>query len=271
MFDWSVHWSIPVGIGLLLALYAAAIGPWRRRYQWGPALPREQVAAFVTGCGVLFVALTGPIHDLSDSYLFTVHMIQHLVITLIVPPLLLVGTPDWLVRVILRPRWLRSIARTLGSAPAAFLIFNGTLGLWHLPPLYNSTLIRLDIHIFEHLLFIGTALIGWWPILAPAMEYRAPMIVQLIYLLLVAFPMKLIGMLLMLSESVLYPVYAIAPRVWGLDPLLDQQIGGAIMLVPAGLIFFLALGVHFFRWYEESAALDRGEQNVIPLTRERVL
>jgi putative membrane protein len=271
VFTWSVHPSIPVGIGLLLALYGLTAGPLRRRHGWGPPVEPEQATAFVSACGILFIALTGPIHDLADSYLFSIHMIQHLILTLVVAPLLLVGTPDWLARVLLRPRWLRAAAETLGSAPAAFLIFNGTLLIWHVPAFYSSTLIDIDIHISEHLLFLAAALVGWWPILAPAPEFRSPVIVQLIYMLLVTFPMKLLGLLLLLAGTVLYPVYAIAPRVWGLDPHLDQQLGGVIMLVPATFVFFIALGAHFFRWYAESQHQSRGESNVVPLARERVL
>lgn len=271
MFSWSIHWSIPAGIGLLLFAYFLAIGPLRRRRGWGPPVPGEQVACFVTACAVLFVALTGPIHDLSDSYLFTVHMVQHLIITLLVPPMLLVGTPAWLVRTLLRPPWLQSAARTVGSAPAAFLIFSGTLAVWHLPVLYNSTLIQLEIHVLEHLLFIVTAVVGWWPILAPAQEYRPTMIVQMLYLLLIPFPMKVIGIMITLSDSVLYPAYAIAPRIWGMDALFDQQVGGMIMWVPAGFVFWIALAAHFFRWWEEARRQERGETNVVPLARERVL
>ena len=270
MFSWSVHPSIPIGIGLFVGLYALALGPVRRRYGWGPPLEWEQAAAFLTANAILFLALTGPVHDLSDNYLFTVHMVQHIIITLLVPPLLLVGTPAWLVRVLLKPQPLRMLARRIGSAPVAFIIFTGTLALWHLPPLYNSTLLRSDIHVMEHILFIATALIGWWPILAPAPEYRASMLVQMLYLLLVPFPMKLIGMLITLSDTILYPVYAIAPRIWGIDALTDQQIGGLIMWIPAGLVFWIALAAKFFRWYEESRRQERGETKILPLSRERV-
>jgi putative membrane protein len=268
--SWSVHWTIPAGIGLVLALYALAIGPLRRRRGWGPPVPREQIICFATGHLVLFLALTGPIHDLSDSYLFTVHMLQHLIITLLVPPLLLVGTPDWLVRRMLAPRPLDWLARSFGRAPMAYLIFSLTLALWHVPVLYNSTLIRLEVHVSEHLMFIGSALIGWWPILAPAREYRAGMVLQLIYLLLIPFPMKIVGIMITLSDTVLYPAYAIAPRIWGITPLLDQQIGGMIMWVPAGFVFWIALAAHFFRWWEEARAQERGDTKIVPLTRERV-
>jgi putative membrane protein len=268
--EWSVHPSIPFGVGVLLALYALAVGPLREARALGPAVPVEQWLSFVTGAVVLFVALTGPVHDLSDSYLFSAHMIQHLLITLLAPPLLLIGTPGWLVRFLVRPAPVHRVALFLGHPLVAFIAWNGTLLLWHLPPLYNATLVDLDVHIFEHLMFIATAMMAWWPTLAPARELRAPMVFQLIYLLLLPIPMKVLGMMLTFSTGVLYPSYAIAPRIWDISPTIDQQIGGIIMWVPAGFVIWINLAAHFFRWYRESARQDRGETNVVPLARERV-
>ncbi len=269
--SWSIHPSIPVGLVVLVGLYGLCVGPLRRRFGWGPPVPWEQASAFVAAALILFLVLTGPIHDLSDSYLFTVHMLQHLILTLIVPPLLLLGTPDWLVRRVLAPRPLAALARTLGSAPVAFVIFNGTLALWHLPTFYNSTLLRLDIHILEHVLFIVTATVGWWPVLAPAPEYRATRVVQLVYLLAIPFPMKLVGLLITFADTVLYPAYAVAPRVWGLAPISDQQIGGLLMWIPAAFVFWVAFGAHFFRWFAESRAEDAAQTSVAQFTRERAI
>src|SRR5258706_1101353 len=82
--------------------------------------------------------------------------------------------------------------------------------------------------------------------------------------------MKVLGMMLTFSTGVLYPAFAIAPRIWDISPTVDQQIGGIIMWVPAGFVIWINLAAHFFRWYRESARRDRGETNVVPLTRERV-
>jgi putative membrane protein len=268
-FPWSMHWTIPTGIALAVAAYGFAIGPLRRRLELGPPVPFEKVFAFLSGHAILFLATTGPMHDLSDSYLLSVHMLQHVLIGLVAPPLWLVGTPAWLVRFLLRPPALRRLALTLGSAPVAFLFFNGMLALWHLPPIYNSGLLRVEIHASQHLLFIATSLAVWWPVLAPAHEFRGSMVVQFVYLLVVTFPMKAIAILLLFADQVIYPVYAIAPRIWGIDPMVDQGIAGLIMLIPAGMIFFVALGVHFFRWYDEARQQEQGRIKVVPLTRER--
>lgn len=248
--SWNVHASIPVGLGLVAIAYATGIGPIRRRFRLAAAVEPLDVITFGTALVILFLVLTGPIHDLSDSYLFSAHMVQHLVITLIVPPLLLVGTPAWLVRPLLRPPAVHAAVRFLTRAPVAFTLFTLTLGLWHLPALYNATLLLLEVHIFEHLLFIATAIIAWWPVLSPLPEMRLRPPARVFYLILLTLPMKGIGALLTLADEVLYPAYALAPRVFGLGPFEDQRLGGLLMWLPAGLILWGAAAVIFFRWWE---------------------
>ncbi|OGP86631.1 MAG: hypothetical protein A2Y95_04380 [Deltaproteobacteria bacterium RBG_13_65_10] len=248
---WSIHPSIPIGLTILAGAYALAAGPLRRRYGWSEWPPDAlQVATFSLGLLVFFLALTGPIHDLSDSYLFTAHMVQHLIITLIAPPLILLGTPDWMIRPILRRRILGGLARTLTRAPVAFLVYNLTLAFWHLPALYNETLLLLRVHILEHLLFIVTAFLVWWPVLSPVPEMRLRVPMQVLYLVLLTLPMKALGALLTMADDVLYPAYALAPRVFGLGAFEDQKLGGVLMWEPSGFLFWAAAGIVFYRWWQ---------------------
>ena len=120
---WSLHPSVLIGTGLLGALYFWGIGPLRRRLLLAPAPPPAcQIASFSGGLLVLLVALNGPMHDLSDYYLFSAHMVQHLLLTLLLPPLLIAGTPGWLLRPLLqRPAALAvaRIQRTLSSGESS--------------------------------------------------------------------------------------------------------------------------------------------------------
>lgn len=249
--SWSIHPSIPLGLGIVALAYALGVGPLRRRYGWADRVEEVQVVTFGFGLLAFFLALTGPIHDLSDSFLFSAHMVQHLIVTLVAPPLLLLGTPGWLLRPLLRPPMVYKTVRFLTRAPIAFLIFNLTLALWHVPTLYNATLLRLGLHIFEHLLFIGTAFIVWWPVLAPLQEMRLRPPMQVLYLILLTLPMKGLGALLTLADDLLYPAYALAPRVFGISPFEDQRLGGLLMWVPAGMILWGAAAIVFFRWWFE--------------------
>src|SRR5688572_7659740 len=101
---WSLHPTVIAGVLLLAGLYFWGIGPARRRYSLGPPAPAWRVLCFTLGLVVLLVSLNGPIHDLSDSYLFSVHMAQHLLLTMVLPPLLIAGTPGWLVERAVRGR-----------------------------------------------------------------------------------------------------------------------------------------------------------------------
>ncbi|MBX7118903.1 MAG: cytochrome c oxidase assembly protein, partial [Gemmatimonadaceae bacterium] len=157
----TVHWSTVVG---LLALYAI--------YEWRAAVHRAeglaptaiQRACTVTGLAAMFLTLNGPVHDVSDYYLFTGHMVQHLVLTFVTPPLLLLGTPGWMLRPALRQRHVATAARWVTRPRHAFAVFNLTLATWHLPPLYNSAMYHHEVHIAQHLMFLVTAVIAWWPL-----------------------------------------------------------------------------------------------------------
>ena len=261
---WSVHPSIPIGLGVLVLVWGLGIGPLRRRYGLGPPVDGLRKATFGLGIATFFLALTGPIHDLSDSYLFLVHMLQHLVITLIAPPLILLGTPDWLVRPLLRLPALGRAIRFLTRAPVAYLLYTGTLAVWHVPRFYGETLIDLPTHIFEHVLFIVTAFLAWWPVLSPIREMRLRPPLQVFYLILLTLPMKGLGAALTMQGDVLYPAYALAPRVYGISPMEDQRIGGLLMWLPSGSVLWGAAAIVFYRWWRgeqvsEEAAADARE------------
>ena len=248
---WDWHPSVVIGLALLGGLYV---------YLGGLAAPRRRVTAFGASLVVLGVALNGPLHNLSDGYLFSAHMVQHLALTLVFPPLLLYGTPAWVVRPLLGPAWVLRSARRATRPLAAGALFSAPITLWHVPQFYESALEHHPLHIVQHLVFIATAVIMWWPILSPVPELpRASYPTQLIYLFALGLPMSLAGALITLSEQVLYPFYAGAPRVWGLAPLADQQLGGLLMWVVGTIYLWVAASVVWFRWSarEESGDVAR--------------
>jgi putative membrane protein len=248
--DFSVHPSTVVGIAALGALYA-----WRarseRRAGGVPALRPSpgQKLAFASGLAVLFLTLNGPIHDLSDSYLFSAHMVQHLLLTMLVTPLLIAGTPGWMLRPALRYRAVAAVARRITTGPAAFAIFNLTLVVWHLPSLYNAALLHHPVHIVQHLCFLVASTLMWWPLMSPLPELpRLSYPQQMLYAFLMTLPMTVVSIFITYAGTLLYPFYAGVPRLWGLSPRDDQLLGGLIMWIPGGLIFLGVLTVVFFRW-----------------------
>jgi putative membrane protein len=208
----------------------------------------------------MFFTLNGPLHDLSDEYLFSAHMVQHLVLTMVVTPLLIGGTPGWMLRPALRSRIVAAIAQRITTGPAAFAIFNVTIVAWHLPPLYNYALYHHPVHIVQHLCFLVASTIMWWPIMSPMPELpRLSYPKQMLYICLMTLPMTAVAMIITYSSSLLYPFYGGAPRVFDLSPLQDQRLGGLIMWIPGGFIFIAVLSVVFFKWVGAQEHADRVE------------
>lgn len=247
MSEGAVHVDVVLGVALVAAAYLAAWAVRRERPPAGVAAP------FFTGLAALLVALNGPLHDLSDHYLFAAHMVQHLLLTLVVAPLLLVGVPGWMIDRGLRPlaRWRPGAAavRFATHPLGAFSLYAIGLIGWHLPLPYEAALRAHGLHVVEHLVLLATGALGWWPVLsrsavAPPLPYAA----QILYLFAFGIPMTVVAAMITAAERLLYPYYAAAPRLFDLSPLADQRLGGIIMWVPGGLIPLVAFTIVFFRW-----------------------
>jgi len=263
----SIHISTVIGIAALAAIYV-----WRARVaaRSGLESPLGAPAATAFGAGLLllFLSLNGPLHDLSDDYLFSAHMVQHLLLTLAVPPLLIAGTPGWMLRPALRYRPVASIARFITKPAACFTIFNLVIIGWHLPPLYNLAMAHHNVHIAEHLMFLASAVLMWWPFLSPLPELpRLSYPGQILYSFLMSIPMSVVAISITMADHVLYPAYAAAPRVIAITPLEDQLMGGLIMWIPGGFIFVIIMTVVFFKWNargEDSTAGAQVDWNASP-------
>jgi putative membrane protein len=247
--SFTVHWSTVIGLALFAGLYE-----WRARATPGAAPRGGQRLCFHAGVVTIFFALNGWLHDLSDYYLFSAHMVQHLLLTVLVPPLLIMGAPGDMLRPALTYRSVARVARALTNPKVGFLVFNLVLAGWHLPPLYNTAMAHHGVHIVQHLMFMAAAVMLWWPILSPLPELpRLPYPMQMLYLFLTTIPMSIVAVFITYGGTLLYPAYAAAPRIAGLSPLDDQLLGGLIMWIPGGLIFFAVISVIFFRWQAHGA------------------
>ncbi len=249
---WTLEPTVVLGLIAFGGAYLYGIGPLRRRYAWGAPVTRAQVAAFLLGLGTLAFALLSPLDRIGDAYLFSVHMVQHMLIAMVVPPLLLLGTPGWLLRPLLRPPAVLRVARVLTSPYVAFALFNLDFWVWHAPALYDLTLTNSALHVFEHLTFLVFATLNWFPILSPVPDElpRLSRPAQLVYLFLSCQPMVLLGAGLTFAGRPLYTPYVAAPRLFGLSALGDQQLGGLIMWLPANFVYLLAISVVFYLWLE---------------------
>ena len=263
--NWTIHWSTVIGLAVLGGLYERGARHVQQRARSAgadvPTLGRGQRVAFYSALFIIFASLNGPLHDLSDYYLFSAHMVQHLLLSLAMPPLMLVGTPGWLLRPLLEKRWIAGIARAVTPPIRCFIIFNVVIALWHLPPLYNTAMEYHPVHIVQHLTFMAASVLMWWPFLSPLPELpRLAYPGQMLYCFLMVIPMSIIAIYIAMADHVLYPAYSIAPRLWGITPLSDQQIGGLIMWVPGGLLFYVVMTVVFFKWAGRDTDTTEGAQ-----------
>lgn len=262
--SFTVHPSTVIGILGLAGLYeyeARRAVDTATRDSRRPT--RGQRTAFYGGLAIMFFSLNGWLHDLSDVYLFSAHMLQHLLLALVVAPLLIMGTPGGMIRPLLSVPGVGAVVRWLTAPARCFAIFSVVVAGWHLPPLYNYALAHHPVHILQHLMFLAASVLMWWPVLSrvpelPRLNYPG----QMLYLFLMSIPMAIVSVYLAYSNGLLYPMYASAPRIWGITPMNDQLIGGLIMWIPGGLFFYAIISVVFFRWQQRDGVESRAGAQV---------
>jgi putative membrane protein len=250
--SWDTPPTVALGVLAWLGGYLYVTGPLRRRL--GVPRPPDQTARtirFVFGLVAMFVALSGPVHELSDYFLFSAHMVQVMLMTMIMPPLLISGVPAWVVERALEARPVAVAARILTRPGIAATLFLATLAAWHVPPLFDRIIAYRPIHVAGHLALMTTGVMVWWPVLSPHRAHRLSYGMQMVYLFLLGLVMKLVGALITLSTEVLFTVYPPENRPFGLTPLSDQRWGGLIMWVLMGVTAWIVMSIIFFKWYAE--------------------
>jgi cytochrome c oxidase assembly factor CtaG len=233
---WEWHPSVVVGCAGLAAGYVLA---WRR----GGA----RIGAGLVGVAVLLLALVSPLDVLADRYLFSAHMLQHLALAVVVPPLLLLGAPAIARRLV--PRVPLALAWITGVA---------TLVAWHAPALYDAA-VRVEwLHVVQHLTFLASGVVFWYPVAAPAAETRLAEGARGIYLLTACMANSVVGIVITLAPIGTYAAYArpddaldvlaLLRDGWGMSPATDQAVGGLLMWVGGCLVYVVALLAGLVRW-----------------------
>lgn len=258
--QWTIHFNILLGLIALYGAYLALVGPLRRRFHtpdqiWAEPVESREVLLFSLGIAALLAAEISPLHDLSEQYLFSAHMTQHMLMTMIAAPLLILGTPPWLIRPLIQKPWVLNLARWLTRPIVSIILFNATLAFWHLPALYDAALADHSIHMLEHFAFTATAVLLWWPVLSPLPELpRLNYPLQMLYLFVQSLVPAIIAAFITFSDRVIYPWYAAAPRIWDISPLTDQQMGGLIMKIVGGFALWIPATIIFFVWFQKDEA-----------------
>ena len=257
--DWHLHPEVVLLVALLEGAYLYAVTGLRERISDAGRVKRQQMALFSLGVLVLYVAAGSPVHDLSEEYLLSVHMTQHLLFTLVAPPLLIAGTPGWLWQALLDRSRLMPVARLLTLPLIAFALFNALQVLTHLPSVVDLALREHWFHFVVHAGLVGSATLMWWPILSPLASLpRLSYPLQMAYLFLLSLLPSVIAAFITFSTSAVYDFYEQAPRIWGLSAVEDQQIAGLIMRLAGSAILWSFMAVAFFKCYEREEAQSRG-------------
>ena len=253
----QLHWlpdpAVLAPIALLVFVYVRRFRAARREENGRGAGPL-QALAFSGGILALVTAVASPIDGLGEDYLFSAHMVQHVLLGDIAPLLLLLG----LSRVIMRPVTRRavSVERRLGrfaSPWTGLVLWLSLMYLWHVPALYDAALENPLVHFVEHISFFTAGVCVWWPLIQPVpMRHRLEGFQTVAYIGSAKFGLAALGLYLTWSSSVFYPYYESLPRIWGLSPIADQNAGGAIMMVEQSITFVLALAVLFSRMLTQS-------------------
>jgi putative membrane protein len=249
-WPWRWEWSVLLGNGMLAALYLLCLTRWRRRLGAPDGrFERGRAATYLASLAVMLVSLNGPLHDLSDRYFFSTHMVQHLLLAQVFPLLFLLGLPPWLRRALVRPRAVGAIWDALTRVPVGFALYTIVFSIWHVPPLYNLMMREHGFHIVMHLMVMATATMMWWPV-AGGDAVRRPLGPgpQMLYLFFLGTPMMAVAAMVVFAPQPLYEWYRFAPPLWGQTPLEDQKLGGLIMWVPGGLFFWGVMSVIWFKW-----------------------
>jgi putative membrane protein len=246
---WHPHPSVWLVLGGIWVAYLVAVSRHRTR-AGEPSDRRRRTTLFSIGMACLWLGADWPVHDLAEGYLYSVHMSQHLLFTLVAPPLLIAGVPAWMWRDFLRPRWLFVVFRFLTRPIVALILFNGLLLFTHWPEVVEASVWSELTHFTLHVLLVGSAIVMWWPVMSPLVELPAltpP--AQMMYLFAQSLAPTIPASFLTFGRTLLYPVYGTFPRIWGISALNDQLIAGLLMKLVGGFILWGFVATIFFRWH----------------------
>ncbi len=240
-------WGL-VGAVIGLGLYATRVVGPRAVPTGEPIATRSQKAFFTAGVVVLWLASDWPIHDIAEDHLYWVHMVQHLLLTLVMPALFLLATPTWLARLVIGRGRLRLWVGRLAKPVVAGVAFNAAVVFSHWPLIVNASVASGPTHYAVHLLVVATAFVMWVPVCGPLPELRMSLPGQMVYLFLMSVIPTVPGAWLTFAEGAVYSAYEGGLRLWGISVTADQQAAGLVMKLAGGTYLWMIITYLFFTW-----------------------
>jgi putative membrane protein len=214
----------------------------------GEVVTRRNIVSFVAAMLVLFVASTWPVHQIGEDYLYSVHMVQHMMLSYFLPPLVWFATPEWLLRVLIGKGRTYSVVRFLSKPVIAAFGFNAMVMILHIPDMVNASTTNGPLHFSLHLFVVLSACLMWLPVVGPLPELQMGHGAKMIYLFLQSVVPTVPAAWLSFAEGAVYRHYGQQPvRVWGVSVTSDQQVAGVIMKVGGGFFLWGIVIYMFFR------------------------
>lgn len=237
-------------VGFLIGAYVylvRVIGPKAVR-PGEEVVSRRQLRCFMGSMVMLFAASTWPIHQVGEDYLYSAHMLQHMMLSYFLPPLVLLATPEWLLRVLVGEGTTYRVVRFLSKPVVAAVLFNGMVMITHIPGVVNGSTVNGPFHFLVHFMVVMTAVLAWMPVVGPLPELQMRHGGKMIFLFLFGVVPTVPAGWLAMAERPVYSHYGNQPvRVWNIDPINDQQVAGLIMKVGGGLFLWTIVIFLFFK------------------------
>jgi putative membrane protein len=256
-YSWTFEPGAIAMIALLGYLYISRWRAVRGTQDRMRGAPVWRLCLFLLGERLLVAALSSPIDVLAEQ-VFAMHMVQHVILLDLVPICFMLS----FTRILLRPvtrvsQVLEQRARLLMHPAFAVAAYVAVMSVWHIPALYDAALEHGVIHVFEHICFLSAGLLYWWHLLSPIRSpLRGGPFAPVVYMLATKLLVGMLGIVITFAPDPLYDFYVDAPRVWGLSPLDDQAVAGAIMAVEQSIVMGIVLAWLFVRALGESQRAD---------------
>lgn len=248
---WHPHPDVWLLIFLLVAGYMWAVSSLGPRYAGvgEESVSTAQKLWYFGGVLVIWFAADAPIHDISEDFLFSVHMTQHTLFSLVAPPMILLGIPRWIYRLLLPPPVLRVVHR-ITKPLLALVLFNAVVLVTHTPALVNLSVRSEPAHFLIHLVLFVSSIIMWIPVVQPfPMTARLSEPGKMMYLFGQSILPTVPASFLTFATQPIYSSYESFPRLWGISAVNDQMMAGLIMKIGAGLLLWSIIAVIFFKWH----------------------
>lgn len=243
---------------ILATIYLTVVGPLRHLFPDAAPISFGRKASFLVGIMIFYFALGSPLHLVGHEFLFSAHMLEQALVYMVIPPLLFIGVPAWLIRPLLRQKFLKQWISFLTKPMIAMLLFSVLFSFYHFPIIFDYINASDPLHNVFHTILTLTAFLMWWPIVNPLPEWNHLTELRKIgYLFVSAAVLTPVCVLIIFAKTVMYTTYLDAPQLFTiLPPLDDQQLGGIIMKVIQEITYITTMTIIFFRWARKEKSKD---------------